>query len=135
VLGGPYPITATLSPAAVLSNYAITYNTAPFAIRPGPPALIAVVSGSGQTATVAAAFAAPLVVQVTDKYGNAVGGGVAVRFTAPGSGASASVPGSSAITGSDGRATVTATANTIGGSYAITASIGLASATPVNFVL
>src|SRR5208283_2286999 len=32
VLGGPYTISATLSPAAVLSNYAITYNTAQFTI-------------------------------------------------------------------------------------------------------
>jgi hypothetical protein len=32
VLGGPYTISATLSPAAVLSNYAITYNTATFTI-------------------------------------------------------------------------------------------------------
>ena len=32
VLGSPYTISATLSPAAVLSNYNITYNTANFTI-------------------------------------------------------------------------------------------------------
>ncbi len=32
VLGGPYTISATLSPSSVLSNYAITYNTANFTI-------------------------------------------------------------------------------------------------------
>ena len=32
VTGGPYTISATLSPAAVLSNYSITYNTASFTI-------------------------------------------------------------------------------------------------------
>src|SRR5439155_16752215 len=32
VLGSPYTISATLSPAAVLSNYTITYNTASFTI-------------------------------------------------------------------------------------------------------
>jgi hypothetical protein len=32
VLGGPYTISAVLSPAAVLSNYNITYNTATFTI-------------------------------------------------------------------------------------------------------
>jgi hypothetical protein len=32
VLGGPYTISAVLSPAAVLSNYNITYNTASFTI-------------------------------------------------------------------------------------------------------
>src|SRR5207245_1774541 len=32
VLGSPYTISATLSPAAVLTNYSITYNTASFTI-------------------------------------------------------------------------------------------------------
>src|SRR4029077_49934 len=36
VLGGPYTISATLSPAAVLSNYSITYNTAEFTITTRP---------------------------------------------------------------------------------------------------
>ena len=30
--GGPYTISATLSPAGLLDNYAITYNTAGFSI-------------------------------------------------------------------------------------------------------
>jgi hypothetical protein len=34
VLGGPYTISATLSPAGVLTNYTITYNTASFSITP-----------------------------------------------------------------------------------------------------
>ena len=33
VTGGPYTISATLSPAGVLSNYSITYNTASFTIN------------------------------------------------------------------------------------------------------
>jgi hypothetical protein len=36
VSGGPYTITATLSPAAVLSNYTITYNTGKLTINPAP---------------------------------------------------------------------------------------------------
>src|SRR5205823_10341594 len=36
VLGGPYPITATLSPAAVLSNYTITNVGASFSINTRP---------------------------------------------------------------------------------------------------
>jgi hypothetical protein len=36
VLGSPYTISATLSPAAVLSNYTITYSTAPFVILQAP---------------------------------------------------------------------------------------------------
>jgi hypothetical protein len=34
VAGSPYTISATLSPAGVLSNYSITYNTANFTITP-----------------------------------------------------------------------------------------------------
>ena len=34
VMGGPYTISATLSPAGVLGNYNITYNTATFTITP-----------------------------------------------------------------------------------------------------
>jgi hypothetical protein len=36
VAGGPYPMGATLSPAGVLANYAITYNTANFTITKAP---------------------------------------------------------------------------------------------------
>jgi hypothetical protein len=36
VLGGPYTISATLSPGSVLANYIITYNTASFTINPAP---------------------------------------------------------------------------------------------------
>ena len=36
VAGGPYTISAVLSPASVLCNYKITYNTATFAITPRP---------------------------------------------------------------------------------------------------
>ncbi len=39
VAAGPYAITATLSPASVLSNYAITSNTAPFTIQKATPAI------------------------------------------------------------------------------------------------
>src|SRR5439155_729958 len=36
VAGSPYTISATLSPAGVLGNYTITYNTANFTINPKP---------------------------------------------------------------------------------------------------
>jgi hypothetical protein len=41
VTGGPYPISATLSPAAALANYNITYNTDAFTISPAPLAAVA----------------------------------------------------------------------------------------------
>ena len=46
VVAGPYAISATLSPTAVLSNYNITYNTANFTITTRP---ITVTANSGQT--------------------------------------------------------------------------------------
>ena len=47
VVGGPYTIAATLSPTGVLSNYAITYNTASFAITKATPTVT--VSDAGGT--------------------------------------------------------------------------------------
>ena len=40
VAGGPYTISATLSPAGVLGNYTITYNTAELHDRPRRPASV-----------------------------------------------------------------------------------------------
>jgi hypothetical protein len=88
----------------------------------GAAASVAVVSGSGQTATVATGFAAPLAAVVKDAFGNTVPG-VSVTFAPPASGASATVAGSPARTGADGRASVNATAGTITGSYTVTASV------------
>jgi len=45
VTGGPYIITATLSPAAVLGNYTITYNTANFTITPKVASVVPAASG------------------------------------------------------------------------------------------
>jgi hypothetical protein len=39
VANGPYTISATLSPASVLANYNITYNTANFVITPATPTI------------------------------------------------------------------------------------------------
>jgi parallel beta-helix repeat protein len=93
---------------------------------------ITVTSGNNQSAAVNTAFAHPLVVTV--KANNAVepvAGGV-VTFTAPSSGASAVLKGNPATIGSKGTASVTATANSTGGTYAVTASAyGVAS--PATF--
>lgn len=92
-----------------------------------PPATvsIAATSGSGQAATVATAFAAPLVATVTT--GGIPTAGVTVTFTAPASGASGTFSGGTATetdsTDSNGVATSSAfTANTTAGSYSVTAS-------------
>jgi hypothetical protein len=111
---GGFTVTASVQGVTTPASFSLT-NT------PDKPASIAVVSGSGQAATAGTSFANPLVVVVEDKYTNPVPN-VTVTFTAPTLGASASLMGSPATTDSNGQASVTATANTIAGSYTVTAS-------------
>ena len=115
---GSYNVTATAGSSS--TTFALT-NTA------GAPASIAVVSGSGQSAAVATAFAAPLIAVVHDSFGNPVPG-ASVAFAAPGGTTSATLSAAAAITGSDGQAQITATANTRVGSYAVSATVGSAPA-------
>ncbi len=114
-IAGTYTVTASAGVGAPAAGFALT-NT------PGAAASVAVVSGSGQTAAVASGFTAPLVAVVEDAFGNPVPG-VTVTFAAPTSGASATLTGSPAVTGADGRASVTAAANATIGSYTVTASV------------
>ncbi|MCX8139829.1 MAG: Ig-like domain-containing protein, partial [Gemmataceae bacterium] len=75
-----------------------------------------------------------LVVQLVDQYGNAVSqSGVSVTFTAPSSGASATLSSSTVNTDANGQAQVTATANTVAGSYQVQVTSG--SLTGVQFSL
>ena len=75
-----------------------------------------------QSAIVTQAFAAPLVVHVTDAFGNAAAG-ASVAFSAPSSAASAALSATTAMVDASGNASVTATANAIEGSYKVTAGI------------
>jgi hypothetical protein len=102
-----------------------------------PVVLIAATSGTPQSATVGRAFAAPLVATVTT--GGSPTSGVAVTFTAPGTGASGTFAGGTKTetdtTNASGVATSTTyTANTTAGAYAVTASATGAS-TPASFNL
>lgn len=99
----------------------------------GAPATVASSSGSTQSTTVSTAFASPLQVLVTDASGTPVSG-VTVSFSAPGSGARATLSAASAVTGADGKAQVTATANATSGSYSVTATVS-GIATPATFAL
>ena len=82
---------------------------------------IAVTSGSGQSTAVFTAFPAPLVATVTANNPiEPVAGGL-VTFTPPPNGASATLGGSPATISSIGTASVTATANAIGGAYTVSA--------------
>jgi hypothetical protein len=120
---GSYSVTASVSGVSATAVFGLT-NT------PGAAAAVSVISGSGQTTTVGTAFGAPLVVEVTDAYGNPVPG-ASVAFVAPASGASAALAGSPATTGPDGRASATPTADFVAGSYSVTASVAGVSAPAV----
>ncbi|MGA7237318.1 MAG: Ig-like domain-containing protein [Bryobacteraceae bacterium] len=111
---GQYQLLAE-SPS-VASATSTTFN-----IRAGAPATIRATGGAPQDAAIATAFPEPLLATVSDAAGNPVSG-VTVNFTAPASGASATLSPSSAMTDASGRASVTAVANITAGSYVVTAT-------------
>ena len=86
------------------------------------PGLVAF-DGTPQSASVNTAFTWPLTVQLRGVAG-APQVGETVTFTAPASGASATLAGGTAVTDANGQAVVPATANGTTGSYTVTASAG-----------
>ena len=98
-----------------------------------PASMIATSAGTPQGAIVNQAFVTPLIVRVTDIYGDPLSG-VVVNFAAPTVGASASLSATTAVTNSNGDANVSATANASIGSYAVTASVA-GVGTVANFTL
>jgi hypothetical protein len=118
---GAYQVTATagsLSQSFSLSNLA------------GAAANLTIVSGNGQSTAIGTAFAAPLVVRVTDALNNPLQN-VAVTFTPPSSGASGTFASSATVT-TDAAGIATApvyTANNIAGPNAPRASAGSLSQT------
>lgn len=95
----------------------------------GDPATLTITGGNNQTAHISTAFGTPLSVNVVDNKGNPVEGAT-VTFTAPGSGASATLSaGGVATTDASGNASVTATANAMAGTYSVTVSVGALSET------
>jgi hypothetical protein len=123
-LAGTYSVTASTPGASTPATFTET-NVA------GAAANIVVTAGSGQSATVNTGFANPLVAKVTDTFGNVVSG-AAVTFTKPASGPSATPTTSTATTGSNGQASDAITANTLAGTYSVTAGTPGA-ATPASF--
>ena len=95
---------------------------------------LAMVSGSPQSTAVSSAFAQPLMVRASDIHGNPIAG-IAVTFTAMGSGANATLTPANGevLTGTDGTASVTATANGTAGSYTVQAIAAIGA--PVDFAL
>ena len=106
----------------------------PAAHAAGPAAQILATSGTPQSVTVGSTFAV-LTATVEDAT-NAPVSGASVTFTAPSSPASGTFGGSSTfVTTSDsnGLATATFTANSVAGSYSVTATTGVL--TPASFAL
>jgi len=123
---GSYTVTAS-APAFAGSATTIT---ATFSLTNATPTAGAVTAtgGTPQSAAINTAFAAPLQVAVTDTRGNGIGG-VILNFSAPFSGASANLSSATATTNASGIATVNAIANSVAGSYTVTATTGSFSAT------
>ncbi|HEX4750130.1 MAG TPA: FG-GAP-like repeat-containing protein [Bryobacteraceae bacterium] len=97
----------------------------------GPATAIAA-SNATQTAQVASAFSLPLQIAAFDSSNNPVPG-VSVLFEAPLSGASAALSSMNVTTDNTGSAGITASANVIAGTYAVSAAVsGLA---PADFTL
>jgi hypothetical protein len=113
---GGYNVSASVAGVASPISFALTNN-------PGAPANIVAVSGDGQSVTVNTSFAADLVANVTDAFGNPVAG-ITVTFAGPGNGAGITFTGSSTPnTNSSGDATVSFNANKTAGSYSVTATV------------
>jgi subtilisin family serine protease len=111
---GNYVVTA--SAGALSTNITLT-NTA------GSLAGLVLNAGDAQSARVGNPFINALEVQAIDQYGNAISG-IDIEFAAPSTGASATLSSATATTNANGQASVTATANTVAGSYKVTASNG-----------
>ena len=104
------------------SNYWVDVLFVPGPQQPPVATTIQAVSGAPQTATISTAFAQPLKAKVLDQYSQPMSG-VTVTFAAPASGASAVLTPLTAVTGADGTASTSVTANaTAGGPYTVTAS-------------
>jgi protocatechuate 3,4-dioxygenase beta subunit len=133
-IGGQWAVTADLGPSRGVANFSLTNTTQ-------SAASIVVVSGSGQSTAINTNFAQPLVAKVLDSNNQPVSG-AAVSFTAPTSGASGffstgpiTMTSFNGTTDASGLITTgTFVANSIGGSYQVTATVS-GVATPASFGL
>jgi hypothetical protein len=120
---GTYTVTVSSSTACGSPSSTFTLEVI------GPPASVTATGGTPQSTAANTPFPAPLQATVTDSAGHPLSN-IAVTFTAPVSGASATFSGGgSALTGSSGVAGITPTANGILGTYNVTAIVGAYSAT------
>jgi galactose oxidase-like protein len=99
-------------------------------VQPPSAAAIAMAGGDGQSGTVGTTLIDPLAVLVTDGTGDPVQG-VTVRWDAGGSG---SVSAATAVTGTNGKATVQRTLGSDPGQQTTTATVSGLDGSPVTFV-
>ncbi|MBX9584661.1 MAG: FG-GAP-like repeat-containing protein [Gemmataceae bacterium] len=133
IVGSPADAVTAFSPGSAVvddellitwtDNVGVVFDIAPA----GTPAYLTVTGGSAQRAVAATAFAVPLQVRVTDRFGNPVPG-VLVSFTAPAAGPRAALSAAAVVTDANGVASVTAFAGTDAGSYTVLATVGSLSA-------
>ena len=121
---GSYSITASIVTGAYV-NFNLTNSPA--------PASIVVSGGSVQSTRIGTAFGTSLTAIVKDNLNIPVQGAL-VRFSVPSSGSSAVLSSTTALTNAQGVATVTATANSVVGTYSATGTVsGVSSG--ANFTL
>lgn len=130
-LDGSFFVMASASGASQSGSFRLTNMVG------GPvPVQIITTGGTPQTATVVTDFTRLLEILVTDQYGNPMPG-VAVIFAAPGTGAGALFGAAATLTATTdaaGLARASATANSVSGSYTVTASVA-GIVTPATFIL
>lgn len=119
--------TATTCTLTMTGNQSVTASFIPAGTT------VAVSSGGAQSTVVNTAFGSPLVAIVRDASNTPLAG-VPVTFTVPASGASATLSTVTVLTDASGLASVNATANTVAGSYNVTASVPGVT-TPATFAL
>lgn len=115
-VAGSYVVTASVAGVDAPASFAFTNLAGP------PAALTPIGPGAVQTADVSMPFDAPLVIGSADEFGNPTPG-VTVHFTAPATGASATLSPTSAVTDASGLAQTAGTANAIAGAYEVVASV------------
>ncbi|HLK67312.1 MAG TPA: discoidin domain-containing protein [Bryobacteraceae bacterium] len=93
------------------------------ACTPGTPGTLLPTGGNNQTTPIGTAFSAPLQVTLTDTCGSPLGG-QSVTFGVPSTGPSATLSNGRVTTDGNGVATVTAIANSVLGTYNVSASVG-----------
>jgi hypothetical protein len=116
-IAGSYEVlVATNAPGVIPIKFTLTN-------LPGPAANITYKSGSLQSTPTGRVFPLPLTVEVTDAYGNLVPGAWVI-YSSPLNGSSCTFEnGGQAQTGTDGRASMLATANMVVGSYMVEARL------------